>query len=249
MMSSRVIVFVKDLSAAETACDSIRRCPILGFDMEGKNLGRNASVSLVQIAVSPTLVYIFDVLALGASLFGPKTLLPILTDPCVLKLCYDCRCDCETLYHQFAVQPYGFYDLQIVYTYLFQNKGDPYLKGYHKALQMPGILNPSLHEEALDLQSKIAFKKQWKNADMGNVMFERPLYEALVNYCAIDVVYLFKMFEAWHISRKFIVRLTYQRIYQHLCRDDDARALRVMSEIDFGKYWRKPVIRVVGMNV
>ena len=234
-MQNRVIVFINDIEAAEKACDVIKKYPVIAFDMEGVNLGRNANVSLVQIAISPHFVYIFDAMILGLNLFEKNTLLPILNDPTILKLCFDCRTDCATLIHRFRIHPYGFYDLQIVYTYLFQNKGDPFLKGYHKAMQ---ALNINMDN---DLQLKQSFKHIWKSHLLSQEMlFQRPICQSFINYCAVDVVYLFKMFETWNISKKFIIRLTYQRILQFVMHSEktDADPL-LMSRIDFGKYWVK----------
>lgn len=234
-MQNRVIVFINDIEAAQTACEVIKKYPVIAFDMEGLNLGRNANVSLVQIAISPYLVYIFDVMVLGLSLFETNTLLPILNDPTILKLCFDCRTDCATLMHRFRIHPYGFYDLQIVYTYVFQSKGDPFLKGYHKAMQ---ALNINMEN---DLQLKRSFKQIWNSRlSCQKMLFQRPLCQSFLNYCAVDVVYLFKMFESWNISRKFIIRLTYQRILQFVMHSEKSSAdPKLMSHIDFGKYWSK----------
>lgn len=234
-MQNRLIIYIEDFEAAEAACDIIRKHPVIAFDMEGSNLGKNGNVSLIQIAISTEIVYIFDVLILGIRIFEKNTLLPILTDPTILKLCYDCRSDCATLVHCFGVHPYGFFDLQVVYTYVFQHRSDPYLKGYHKAMQALGHNDIVLQN---DLQSKKHFKAIWKTSSLSHAMlFHRPLPQMFVNYCAIDVVYLFKMYSSWHLSKRFVVRTTYQRFWKFISRKDKDFSSNNMARIDFGKYW------------
>ncbi len=110
---------IDTLHAAGRACAALRGHRILAMDLEGAPL--ETRISLLQIAilvapppniepeeeedaagghtaatsgtgrVAPYHVYLFDVLALGQVLFDASHLRPILSDPAVLKLCYDCR--------------------------------------------------------------------------------------------------------------------------------------------------------------
>lgn len=96
------VVLVDTPAAAAAACARLRTSRLLAFDMEGAPLGQ--LTSLLQLAVSPAEVYVFDVLALGPALFDAAHLLPILTDPKTLKLCFDGRGDARALFHQHGVQ-------------------------------------------------------------------------------------------------------------------------------------------------
>ena len=138
-------------------------------DMEGAPLGH--ATSLLQLAKSENEIYIFDVLKLGQSLFDAKHLLPILANPGILKLCYDCRCDAEALFNQHRVLVHGFYDLQIVYTSLFQGINDPYLKGLHRAVER---LLP-IETARIFFYHKKAIRKQWMDHGLAETLLRRPL--------------------------------------------------------------------------
>jgi ribonuclease D len=210
---------------------------VVGFDMEGVKLGRDGTTSLIQLSASADEVYIFDVLALGQELFSATHLLPILSNPYIKKLCYDCRCDAEALYHQHGVLAYGLYDLQIVYTALFQSTSDQYLKGLHKALQSPGILKPS--EVAGMVKRKLASKQEWA-ANNFEFVLARPLSSEFLKYCASDVAYLFRMHQLWspYVCEKAILSTTHNRmelfIYRILPKTQEQKS-RKMSIVDFGK--------------
>lgn len=108
------IVFIDSPEAARLACARLREHRLLAVDMEGAPLGQ--LTTLIQFAPAgggSDAVYVFDVLALGQTLFDAAHLLPILSDPNVLKLCYDCRGDAAALFFQHGVQVHGLYDLQV----------------------------------------------------------------------------------------------------------------------------------------
>jgi hypothetical protein len=214
-------------------CIRLRDCFVVGFDMEGIRLGRNGVVSLLQIAISPTEIYVFDVLALGQELFSAAFLLPFLSNPNIIKLCYDCRCDSEALFFLHGVQAFGLYDLQIVYTIKFQQRNDPFLKGLHKAIQTPGILTPT--EIKSMVSKKLAAKQEWACGDYSSVM-QRPLSEEILKYCASDVSHLFKMHQMWSdVPESLILHASHQRMICFLYRTPMQLATqeKTMSRLDF----------------
>ncbi len=237
------VVFINDLEKAASVCRDLLQLKVVGLDMEGLALGRNGTTSLLQLSASADEVYIFDVWKLGHELFSAALLLPILTSPNIIKLCYDCRCDAEALFYQHGVLAFGLYDLQIVYTSLFQNAGDPYLKGLHKALQSPGVLEPN--EIASMVRRKLAAKQEWAANNFDSV-FARPLPSEFLQYCATDVAYLFRMYCLWsaHVSQDLVVEITQQRMRQFikLTPPQKQAQKKMMSRLDFGKSlaWPSP---------
>jgi len=195
----------------------------LAFDMEGFQLGRNGTTSLVQLASKDT-VYLFDILTLGASAFGVGGLAAILEDPAITKLCYDCRCDAEALYYLHSVALAGAYDLQIAYTLLFQACNDPFLKGLHRALQAPGVLPAGSVRQKI-LQTKLEGKRHLHD------MLARPLSLDVLAYCAVDVVHLFTMYELWapHLH-PCMKDLSQQRMDRFISREN---LVWCMSRLDF----------------
>ena len=174
---------------AREACARLRECRLLALDMEGAPLG--VRTSLLQLAVSPDEIYLFDVLRLGQHrLFDAAHLLPVLTDPRTLKLCYDGRGDGGALFHCHGVRPFGLYDLQIVYTSLFQAPGDRFLKGLHRAVTQ--LLPPG--DAEIDA---FAERKRALRASQPAVWLQRPLPPAALAYAAADVAHLFAMHRLW----------------------------------------------------
>lgn len=233
------VVFVGDFVRAADACSILRRLTVIGLDMEGCNLGRSGTTSLLQLSASTREVYIFDVVALGRELFSAAYLLPILSSPKIIKLCYDCRCDAEALFYQHGVMAFGLYDLQIVYTALFQSADDPFLKGMHKALQSPGVLQPT--EIACVVKRKLAAKQEWAANNFDSV-FARPLSAEFLQYCAADAAYLFRMHQQWsaYVSEQLVVETTQQRMRRFISMTPPqilAQKKR-MSRLDFGGCWQ-----------
>jgi len=235
-LKSHNAIFIDDSTKAAEVCKHLGQKNLLGFDMEGLGLGRNGTTSLIQLSASRDEVYVFDVLALGHELFSASHLLPIFSSHNIIKLCYDCRCDAEALFHQHGVLVNGLYDLQIVYTALFQNSNDKYLKGLHKALQSPGILQPT--EIECMVKRKMAAKQEWA-ADNFDLVLARPLSDDFLQYCAADVAYLFRMYELWapHVCRRLVIGITQQRMkmFIHLTQQQIQIQKKQMSLLDFSK--------------
>ena len=114
------IVVVESLPKAHDVCEKLKKLTVIAVDIEGINISNGGTVSLVQIAASSHEVYLFDILALGNMVFTQAYLQPIFRDPNILKLCYDCRCDCAALRELTHGDVCSFYDLQVVYTTLYQ---------------------------------------------------------------------------------------------------------------------------------
>lgn len=95
--------------------------PILYVDLEGINLCRHGSISILQIYQSEQdHVYLIDVHRLGASAFetksndGSATLKSILENKSIAKAFFDVRNDSDALYNQFDVYLQGVVDLQLM---------------------------------------------------------------------------------------------------------------------------------------
>ena len=230
------IWWVDTFASVAYACSRLQSLAVVGFDMEGCSLGRNGTTSLLQISASAHEVYIFDVLKLGPDLFSIYLGPLILSNPRILKLCYDCRSDADALFHKHRILAFGLYDLQIVYTALFQNVKDPFLKGMLKALQTPGVLHPD--EAAAMVKRKLTNKKEWSQNRFEAVL-KRPLAPEFIRYCATDVAYLFRMHHLWshRVDERHILEATHQRMQRFIYRTPTQVLLsqkgRTMSRLDF----------------
>lgn len=234
------IHFVDTWAGAAQACAVIKTKAVVGLDMELVAGGKTTAI--VQMAVGEGEAYIFDALSLGQSLFDACYLLPILVDPKIIKLCYDCRGDAETLFNHHGVRAFGLYDLQIVFTSLFQARADPYLKGLRRAVQH--LLSP---EHARDfVAGKTAMKRRFVAAELlladeacasSCIMSERPLSEETLLYCAQDAAILLRMHAAWcrRVETEEVVRATLARAARHIFRRGHRRPgdEAFMHHIDF----------------
>lgn len=213
--------------------EKLATSPVVALDIEGYKLGKSGLVSLLQIALTPDHVICFDVLQIGCDtlLHDERSFLrQLFEDGGVIKLCYDSRCDADYLWYQHGIRVKGMYDVQVVYTRLFQSPGDPYLKGLHVALSVPGIVEA----EYLDsiLKTKQTCKRRMRLGG-ANFFMVRPLDLSLLQYCAIDVIYLFSMFRKWGtlVSMDSVVEATKMRIQAFL--DNQERESLVLSKVDF----------------
>lgn len=183
----------------------LKKHSMVAFDMEGSfSLNKfEGTIHLLQFATPNKNIYIIDAKKIGDEVFSFSNLGGVLCNPNIIKLCYDARCDAKMLYYQKNISIAGFYDLQIVFNFLFQDKNDPYLKGYHVALQCllrkttlaENVLQPSSKTawgiEISLLQSFIQFKQNQKKKwtlDFGSTSSDQFYYSVL------DVVFLFDLY-------------------------------------------------------
>jgi hypothetical protein len=213
---------VETLKDAQKACQLIKTKAIIGLDLE---LDASSAASLLQIAVSTDEVYIFDVTTLGQQLFDASCLLPILCDPRITKLCYDCRGDSETLFRKHGAKIYGLYDLQIVFTSLFQAYEDPHLKGISHAVR---VALPYSKSSAVFSACKVRMKRCFR---AGENKFLRPLSSDALQYCADDTIILMRLYNAlhFHVDSEEVLVLSSIRAKRHIFRS----STRPMYIVDF----------------
>ena len=145
------------------------------------------------------------------------------------KLCYDSRCDADALYHLHGITLQGVYDLQVAYTLVHQTPDDPFLKGMLHALRQPGIVESDQLAEVL--HRKELCKQEMRVLGSHRMFLRRPVPNYILEYCALDVIFLFNMFALWGgVSRVFILSST--RMYTYV-NEATPRAPRLMSLVDF----------------
>jgi hypothetical protein len=109
------------------AFEALEGAEAVAVDLEGVNLGDAISgiITSVQLCQSARgVVYIFDLLALGACAFqGPYSLRELLQDPNIPKLFWDCRTDGRALFQVHGVKLEGVVDLQLLQVACFAATG------------------------------------------------------------------------------------------------------------------------------
>ncbi|KAL9634692.1 MAG: hypothetical protein Q9164_003946 [Protoblastenia rupestris] len=184
--------------------DNITNLPIsppsLFIDLEGINLSRNGSLSLIQLLANPqNHTYLIDVHVLGNAVFttpgirnGMTTLKNIFESAHTPKIFFDVRNDSDTLFAHFGIALQGVQDVQ-----LMENASRPG-RLYGKRL-LAGLASCIEKDAPIGLQEKQAFKAgkeagarlfDPRKGGAYEVFNKRPLDEVVKAYCVQDVRFL-----------------------------------------------------------
>lgn len=170
--------------------------PSLYIDIEGVNLSRNGSISIVQIYVLPLKhSYLIDVHVLGAAAFTTKSagvasasLKTILESPSIPKCFFDVRRDSDAIYHLYSISLQGIEDLQLMElaTRLGRKR---YVNGLARCIDSAGLSSAAADAFRRTKEQGIAL---FSPAGGGSyeVFNERPLKVEILEYCVQDVAYL-----------------------------------------------------------
>lgn len=177
---------------------------LLAVDCEGVSLSRKGELTILSIATREK-AYIFDVFKIGKAIFS-SGLREILEDNSQEKLMFDCRQDSDALWHQFNVKLTGVFDLQLLeIMYRRENSGSaskPSSTKYKRRKQKTDeVENINGYRRCLELY--VEDKNFIKVKDEGNTRFsrdgniwkKRPLPETLIQYCFVDTMGMFRLYD------------------------------------------------------
>ena len=178
----------------------IQYSPTMYIDLEGVNLCREGSVSILTLLIDtdeiPTRrVYLIDVHVLGTQAFNTtgakeKTLKDILQDEKIPKVFFDVRNDSDALFAHFGVQLQGVEDVQLMESATRKTtQSRRLLSGLAKCME---INTPMLFgggglgswEQAKDKGERL-FKPE--RGGSYAVFNQRPIPEEIIDYCVGDV--------------------------------------------------------------
>ncbi|KAI0102807.1 ribonuclease H-like protein [Nemania sp. FL0031] len=178
--------------------------PSIYIDLEGPNLSRLGSVSIMQIHISTTgQNYLVDITNLKGAAFStqgtqtPNTLKGILESPLIPKVFFDVRMDSDALHYHYNIKLQGVQDLQLME--LATRPGNKrFIAGLKKCIDR-------------DMNMTSAEKDKWTAAkDEGRKLFapekggsyevfdRRPLAEKIALYCVQDVQYLPRLWDLYN---------------------------------------------------
>ncbi|KAK4463494.1 ribonuclease H-like domain-containing protein [Cladorrhinum samala] len=173
----------------EAFLSSIPPSSTLYLDLEGQQLCRHGTISLMTVLLHPQgVVKLIDVLSLGESAFTTtstdgKSLKSILEDPNITKCFWDVRNDADALWALYNVGLSGVIDIQLLEN--ASRFGDKtYLNGLERAVRQ------SLALGRVELDRFTASKRETTSLMSSNVFDIRPMDPKTVQYCTNDVVYL-----------------------------------------------------------
>lgn len=231
---SEDITLIDTIGACRSAVEQLLKGTEIAIDIEGANLCRNGSISLIQICTIEGHVFLFDITTLRKDAFDHGKLQSLLENTTVQKVLFDGRADNDALYHLYKVKMERVYDLQILYTIKFSGNTDPYLKSLAKCLNVSGVVDWAT------AQRLNALKKRGKKLyapELGGsyaVWDNRPLCGDLIKYAAADVKYLLAMKKKWSTESidKRVEQLAKERIEKTLKSTEEAKG-RHMCKRDF----------------
>lgn len=207
------IEFVDSVEKAKQACHHLRLFKELAFDCEGVRLGKGGKLTLIQFMAKDDRIFIFDVLALGQSVFQNTGLREILESREIWKVMFDCRGDSDSLWEEYRVKLTNVLDMQLFEYMVRPIAGTPLRdarKPWHWRKEcirgLDKTVSTYVQQSQLFSGTGIRdFETMKKNG--GEIMNRcrtvwryRPLHESLKRYAALDVVILHLVKEA--LTRK-----------------------------------------------
>ncbi|KAH7641948.1 hypothetical protein DERF_002949 [Dermatophagoides farinae] len=198
LIKPRIVVKNKDceMIVDEIFASSIGgNCPVIGFDVEGVNLGTSGEVTLIQISYKRTVnrsnnssiqIVLFDVF-LNPTMIQ-NGLKRLLESEDIVKVGHDVRTNSVSLYRSFGITLKNVFDTQVAHLIIQQQStGRPAYKptkyiSFYTLCNVYGGLN--LNPKQKDRLHKIYRKdyKYWKN---------RPLIDEMIQFAVTEVYALY----------------------------------------------------------
>lgn len=162
------------------------------MDLEGINLSRHGSISLIQIlAPSFEQAFIVDIHILGMTAFDTvgsegKSLKDVMESKTIKKYLFDVRNDSDALYALFGVRLAGVVDVQLLE--LASRKGMKYaLCGLAKCIEQEQALPSQALLQWQNTKKDVTKRFDPKLGGTYEVFNIRPLPQVLIDYCVGDV--------------------------------------------------------------
>lgn len=165
------------------------------IDLEGVNLSRNGSISLIQLYVPHVgQVQILDVHRMGARTFSTTSargvsLKSLLESKERKKYFFDVRNDSDALNSLFGIRLAGVTDVQLL-ELACRKAPRVTLSGLARCIEQDSGLPCKVRKDWESTKAQVKRKFNPEASGTGEVFNERPLPEDLLRYCAGDVQFL-----------------------------------------------------------
>ncbi|KAK8121410.1 hypothetical protein PG999_005530 [Apiospora kogelbergensis] len=189
--------------------------PSLFLDVEGVNLSRHGSISILQIFVRPqNRTYLVDVHTLGNSAFVTpgkackKTLKDLLESDTIPKVFFDVRNDSDALFDKFKIDLAGIQDLQLMElaTRAFNRR---HVNGLSRCIDRHCPITSAERQDWKRTKEEGLKLFAPEKGGSYEVFNERPLPEKIRLYCVQDVQFLARLWSYYYakMSEKWKVRV------------------------------------------
>ncbi|KAK2757341.1 hypothetical protein FQN54_004855 [Arachnomyces sp. PD_36] len=178
--------------------------PALYIDLEGINLCREGTISILQIFDNiDKCAYLVDVHTLGKKAFstrgaGGVTLKWILESDLIPKAFFDVRNDSDALYSHFGIKLAGIHDIQLM-ELATRPFSRTYVNGLAKCLDRDAQLSWEERRVCAQVKEKGRMLFAPEQGGSYDVFNARPLAEDMRSYCVHDVQFLPRL---WSIYSK-----------------------------------------------
>ena len=176
--------------------------PSLYIDLEGVNLSRQGTISILQLLNLPQKrTYLIDVHALGSNVFSiagtnGQTLKMIFESETIPKVFFDVRNDSDALYYHFGISLAGVHDIQVM-EFAARRVKWKFVSGLSKCIEKDLVLTFAERKKWLAAKEKGLNLFDPKRGGSYELLNTRPLSEDLCLYCAQDVQYLPRLWSGY----------------------------------------------------
>ncbi|KAJ4353165.1 hypothetical protein N0V95_003594 [Ascochyta clinopodiicola] len=180
---------IENISELRKFLSVLSKSSALYLDIEGWNLSRHGTVSIITILAYPAnQTQLIDVSALGGLAFSTasedgKTLRSVLEDHSICKYIWDVRNDANALWFHYGVSLGGITDVQLLEN-ASRSDDKTYVRGLDKCVQFDLKLGFMKKNRWLRTKQEI---KELMHTDVFSV---RPMDPRTKIYCQNDVIYL-----------------------------------------------------------
>ncbi|KAJ5865190.1 uncharacterized protein N7529_007106 [Penicillium soppii] len=188
--------------------------PSLYIDLEGVNLSRHGTISILQIFVLPKKsIFLIDIYVLKDKAFSHPglngtTLRAILESPSIPKVFFDVRNDSDALFSHYQIELKGVQDLQLM-ELATRKISKRYVNGLGKCIENDASMTAD--ERASWKAAKDKGKRLFAPERGGSyeVFNTRPLPDEIRHYCAQDVQFLPMLWQKYdhRMTRQWAARV------------------------------------------
>jgi exonuclease 3'-5' domain-containing protein 1 len=177
--------------------------PSLYIDLEGENLSREGTISILQLYLRPKkATYLIDIFKLREQAFttlsgNGRTFRQILEDARVPKVIFDVRNDSDALHTHYGVQLAGIQDLQLM-ELATRNFSRRHVNGLARCIERDASLSFEENRKWKTCKDKGVHLFAPERGGSYKVFNDRPLREEIREYCVQDVHFLPRLWDCYN---------------------------------------------------
>lgn len=208
----------------ETIHDIPTAMPSLYIDIEGIDLSRHGSISILQVYVHPAdKTYLLDIHSLQGNAFSTPnsrgtTLKKVLESNEIKKVFFDVRNDSDALFAHYGIHLAGIHDLQLM-ELVTRSYNKKFVTGLGKCIETDAPI--TFTERDIWKSTKERGRRLFAPECGGKyeVFNKRPLSEGILQYCCQDVEFLPRLWKTYDDKmtpkkRNWVIKESIKRVNQ-----------------------------------